>query len=130
MIFYMYGWAGRSGSGGREGLLHHRKHLFLGDKVQHRERRHLVSQILERRPNVVNHIVDDDETVVDLAHVFQMDCRELPVQAGFLLPHGTGNPGRIDGRFHSFVALRHKRKNHVVGVWIDNDKFLFRDPSI
>ena len=55
---------GPGGWGAEAGVrtLHHRKHLFLGDKVQHRERRHLVPQILERRPNVVNHIVDDDET--------------------------------------------------------------------
>lgn len=50
--------------------LHHCKYLFLGNKIQYRERRHLAPVVLERRPHMINHVVDDDETVVDLAHIF------------------------------------------------------------
>ena len=106
-------------------LLDHLQKLLFAHEVQYRKCGEFTAQILYRRSDVVNGLINDNEPVVDFAHRLQFHRRALTIQPFAFNFHRLVDAGGIDYRVHSGVSLGHERQGRIVCKRVDNDNLLF-----
>jgi hypothetical protein len=93
----------------KAGLFNHLQQLLLSHEIKYRKCRKFVAKILDRCPDVVNSLVNDNEPIVDFAHRPQFHERAQPIKPVAFRIHRLINAGGIDYCVHSGISLGHER---------------------